>query len=120
MYGVYLFNKTHADLAYIKPDFKISAAALEKEFEADEASAAAKYINKVIEVTGPVASMAPGDHQNLSISLGTGNPVSAVICTLAKPDDPSKYREGQEITVRGECSGFLMDVLLNNCTVIKK
>jgi hypothetical protein len=120
MTGVYLFNKTHADLTTMKPDFTITAAALQKEFETDESAASAKYISKVIEVTGPVASLAPGDHENLSISIGTGNPMSAIICTLAKPDDPSKYREGQEITVRGECSGFLMDVLLNNCAVVKK
>lgn len=119
MTGVYLFNETHADLSGMKADFTVTAAALQKEFETNEAAASAKYINKVIEVTGPVTSLAPGDNRNLSISLGTGNPLSAVICTLAKPEDPSKYRQGQEITVRGECSGFLMDVLLNNCAVIK-
>ena len=31
----------------------------------------------------------------------------------------SQLKAGNEITLRGECSGFLMDVLLNNCALIK-
>ena len=46
--------------------------------------------------------------------------MSSVICTFPKLTDPSKFKTGEEITLRGECSGFLMDVLLNNCSIVVK
>ena len=65
-----------------------------------------------------IASVAKADSNNLNISLKTGSDISSVICTLTVFGDISDLKEGDEITLRGECSGFLMDVLLNNCAII--
>src|SRR5664280_2566857 len=45
---------------------------------------------------------------------------ASVNCVFPATGDLSKFRPGDEITLRGECSGFLMDVLLKNCAVITK
>jgi exonuclease VII large subunit len=79
-----------------------------------------RYINKIIEVNGTIASVTPADSTHLNISLKTGSDMSSVICTFQNITDPSKYKSGEEITLRGECSGFLMDVLLNNCAIVVK
>jgi hypothetical protein len=92
---------------------------LQKEFEDSEAAASAKYINKIIEVSGSIASVTKSDSNNVNISLKSSNDLSSVICTIASAD-PSKYKTGDELTIRGECSGFLMDVLLNNCAIVQK
>jgi hypothetical protein len=118
--ALYLFNLKHADMVKAKPDFVVSAALLQKDFETDEKAASAKYINKIIEVTGKIASVKPGENNILSISLASGSDMSSVICTLSAVSDISKFRIGDEIILRGDCSGFLMDVLLNNCAVITK
>jgi hypothetical protein len=117
--ALYLFNMKHKDVSKVKPDFTISAAALEKAFENDEKAASARYINKVLEVSGKIASVKPGENNTTSISLATGSDLSSVICTFSSVKDNSKFAAGDDIVLRGECSGFLMDVLLNNCAVIK-
>jgi hypothetical protein len=115
-----MFNKKHTDTAKVKPDFVVTAIILQKEFEDNEAAASARYINKIIEVTGSIVSITRSDSTNTNISLKTGNDMSSVICASRSIVDPSKFNAGEEITLRGECSGFLMDVLLKNCAVLVK
>lgn len=116
--ALYLFNKQHKDLQKVKPDFVISASDLRKAFEENEADASAKYINKVVEVTGIIENFKTGEENVLSIILKTGSDFSSVICTVPSGTYPPHLNPGSEITMRGECSGFLMDVLLNNCVII--
>ncbi|MCX6330212.1 MAG: hypothetical protein NTZ85_11975 [Bacteroidia bacterium] len=116
--ALYLFNMQHKDLQKVKPDFIISAVDLQKAFEENETSAASTYVNKVLEVTGTIESVKTGENNVLSIVLKTGSDLSTVICTFPPETDPAKFTSGKQITVRGECSGFLMDVLLNNCVTL--
>ena len=117
--GVYLFNEQHRDLRSSTPDFEITAIGLQKAFDENEAAAASKYVNRIIEVTGTVQSVKSGEQNIASISLQTGSIFSSVICTFVSKSDLSGLVPGTQVTVRGECSGFLMDVLLNNCVLIK-
>jgi tRNA_anti-like len=118
-FALHLYNLKHPDMAKTKPDFVITASVLEKAFEDNEIAASKIYINKILEVTGTVASVKPADNNVLSISLATGSDLSSVICTFTAVTDTSKFRTGYKINLRGECSGFLMDVLLNNCALIQ-
>ncbi len=117
--ALHFYNLKHPDMAKTKPDFVVTASVLEKAFEHNETAASKKYINKIIEVTGTVASVKPAGNNVLTISLATGSDLSAVICTFTAVTDTSKFRTGDKINLRGECSGFLMDVLLNNCALIQ-
>ncbi len=116
----YLYNLKPTDMNRVKPDYILSSEALLKEFEANEADANKKYINKVVEVTGEIASINSGENNSLNISLKTDSNISSVICTFASKDDLEGYKTGQEISIRGECSGYLMDVLINRCRVVKE
>ena len=118
--GLHKFNLKHPDTAKAKPDFVVAATVLQKEFEDNEGTASSKYINKILEVTGTIASVTPADSTHLNIALKTGSDMSSVICSFQNITDPSKYKTGEEITLRGECSGFLMDVLLKNCAIVVK
>ena len=117
--ALYMYNLKHTDMAKAKPDFVITATALLKEFEDNEAAASAKYINKIVEITGTVATVKPAENNIVNISLVTESDLSSVICTFTAISDPSSVKAGDAITLRGECSGFLMDVLLNNCVILK-
>jgi hypothetical protein len=117
--GIYLFNKQHKDLGKAKPDFVISAVDLQKAFEDNETSATAKYVNKILEIEGEVESVKTGEANVLSVTIKSGSDLSSVICTFPAVTDPAKFTAGSRVTVRGECSGFLMDVLMNNCVLVK-
>jgi hypothetical protein len=117
--GLYYYNLKSADLAKAKPDFILAATDLQKAFDNDEKAASAKYINKIIEVSGRIASIKPAENGALNISLETESAMSSVIGTFPKVSDPSLFKTGEQITFRGQCSGFLMDVLLNNCAPVQ-
>ena len=117
--GLYLFTKQHRNIGKAKPDFVIAAVDLQKAFEDNEAAATAKYVKKILEIEGEVESAKTGEKNILSVTIKTGSDMSSVICTFAAETDPAKFTAGSRVTVRGECSGFLMDVLMNNCVKIK-
>jgi hypothetical protein len=120
--GIYLYNKKDPDLSKVKADFILQVSELVNEFNQDENSASAKYIDKVLEVKGPVSSIESASDSTMNIYLNAKNQMSGVNCHF---DDVSSttspdIRKGDIITVRGVCSGaLLMDVLLNNCVVVK-
>jgi hypothetical protein len=118
--ALYLYNLQDKDLQKVKPDFQMTAAELQKAFETDESAAGAKYINRIIEISGEVASVNPGENETMIITLKTENPISGVSCTLQANEGLPEFATGDHVLLRGECSGFLMDVLMNNCTVIRK
>jgi hypothetical protein len=118
--ALYMFNLKHTDMAKAKPHFVVSAVTLQKEFETDETAASKKYINKILEVTGKIASVKSGMNNSLNVSLDTENDLSDINCALPAVKDTSAFITGTEITLRGECSGYLIDVQLNNCALINK
>ncbi len=121
--GLYLYNKQHKDLSKVDADYIMEAHQLADAFVTDEKAASEKYINKVIEVTGLVSSVEFGSADStLSITLTGNGDNSDIICTFNGITEKSQvsYKDGERLTVRGECSGMLMDVLLNNCAVVSK
>jgi len=118
MAGLYMYNLQDKDLRKVKPDFVMTASELQRAFETDEVAACSKYINMVIDVSGEVESVRPGENQALVITLKTDNPLSAVSCTMQAESARQEFAVGDKVSLRGQCSGFLMDVLMNNCTVI--
>lgn len=116
--GLYMYNLKDKNLLKVKPDFVMTAPELQRAFETDETAAGSKYINRIIEVSGEVESVKPGENQTLVITLKTENPLSAVSCTLQAESLIPEFAAGDQVSLRGQCSGFLMDVLLNNCSVI--
>jgi hypothetical protein len=119
--GLYLFNKKDPNLLKVQPDYVINASVLIKEFSQDENSATTKYVDKVLEVTGPVLSFEPTSDSTMNVTLGAEDQMAGIICSFKDVVDPSSQniKEGEIITVRGVCSGMLMDVLLNNCVLVK-
>jgi hypothetical protein len=117
--GLYLFNKKDPDLSKVKPDYVMEVSALVNEFNQDETSASEKYVDKVIDVTGPVLAIEPTSDSTMNVTLSAENQMTGVICSFHKiPDTASnEIKEGEIITIRGVCSGMLMDVLLNNCVI---
>ncbi len=120
-YGLYLFFKKHKDLATVKPDYTLSAAKLINDFQIDEDGASKKYIDKVLQVTGPVTSVELGSDSTINVTLSEAGALSGVICTFqGRRVEDIDVKKGETAVIRGQCSGELLDVLLNNCALISK
>ena len=114
--GWYLYNKPHSGVSNIDADVKITAGDLFRDYQNDEATANKKYLNKVIEVTGNIA-----DIQNVNgsqiILLSTKDEMGGVNCQLSnsEKDKDITLKKSTTITIKGRCSGYLMDVNLVDC-----
>jgi hypothetical protein len=116
--GYLLYSKKVAPLDHMKPDFILTADALYDAFELDESEANLAYIGKVIDVKGEVSDIQELD-STWNIMLKAENAISdGINCSFVLQPD-SEISVGTSVTVRGRCQGFLMDVILNNCTLIK-
>ncbi len=110
--GYMMWNKPHEDLSSATPDFVLDAQALFSDFETDEASANEKYLGKLVEVKGTVQEITETSDGGVSIILKGEMDMFGVNCAFLQHQD---FEVGSEITVRGQCSGYLMDVALARC-----
>lgn len=110
-----MYNKPHKDLGSEDADFKITAAQLAAEFEMDEAAADAKFLNKIIELSGTLAAINEVEGKTIWV-VDTGNPMSSIQCEMDSrfiKDVSGKIKPGDEVIVQGMCSGKLMDIILS-------
>lgn len=116
---LYVFREADTNVASKKPDFIIQAAKLLKEFTNDENAANAKYIDKVILVKGMVDKVST-DSASVSVYLMSPDNVSGIQCGFdIKAIDLASIKQGDSIKVKGICTGYLMDVVLNKCSIEK-
>lgn len=118
--GLYYFNKPLEAMAGQKADFELSAAELYNAFELDEAAANAKYLDKVVQVTGTVLEVKPDETGKTGILLDAGGMfgVNCKLDDLAK-DQRTSFTEGEAVTLKCICTGKLMDVVLVRCVEVQ-
>ena len=120
IYGYSEYNRGLPDTHQRKPLFEIDAREFLKQFEDNEPEAAARYSDKTISVHGTVA------YTNVTDTSATvylnGSSVASVICEFQKDSykEPQKLKEGDPVTIKGICSGYLMDVVMVRCVVDEK
>ena len=107
-WGYYQYQKPRAGAANVTAAFKLSSEQLYKEYSTNETAADEKYSNKILEVTGPVADVqiTPQATNVLLAATATGG----VNCSIMNGE--TRITKGERITVKGRCTGFLMDVSL--------
>lgn len=116
--GYYLYNKPVASLENKKADVEISAAELIEAYEADEQKANDTYLGKIVQVSGKVDNVAV-EEGTIKVILGTGNPMSTIICELEAGKETGPIQPGDEVKVKGLCSGYLSDVVLVQSSIVK-
>ena len=102
-----------------KADLIIKASALLQKYESNEDSANILYLNKIIAVSGTIDNINHND-QGVSIYLKNKEDVSGVMCSFDNSAiDTAIVKRGQQIKVKGICTGYLMDVVLSKCALEK-
>lgn len=113
-------NKSHLDISSTSPQISIEATKLIDEFVIDETTANTKYLDKLIAVNGTISSIKIKDEKGI-ISLKTDDDFGSILCHLSNETTKniSQLENGQSIQIKGICTGFLMDVILVRCEIIK-
>ena len=114
-FGIYQYYRPVASLSGKPSDFSLSAGSLCAAYEADEAGSDAKYLGRVLEVTGRIRSLDKEPDGRVTVNLETGN-LSQVSCEMEKGQEVlAELAVHNEVTLKGLCSGRLLDVVLVNC-----
>ncbi|WP_439127427.1 OB-fold protein [Polaribacter sp.] len=118
--GYKMYNKPHLNVANEQADITLTANKIIADFSIDEITANKNYLEKIIAVTGTVSSIKTVKSKGI-ITLETNDDFGSIICHLTA-DETKKLntvKEAQEITIKGICTGFLMDVILVKSVITK-
>ena len=120
-WAYYQYQKPHQSAAGESAAVTIMADSLYRQYAGDEKGCDGKYLGKVLEVSGKLSEIQhSGQSEIWILSTGAGN-AGGVNCQLfpgEKIPEPHP-KPGDKVTVKGRCSGFLMDVNLSDCIVVK-
>ena len=115
----YLYNKPHSNMNKTMADIQVDATNLFTTFETDENAANDEYLGKVLAVTGTIREVTVNEEGTRSIILDTDSDMSGVVCEMDALSEHAKtdFEPGETITVKGICTGMLMDVVLVRCVI---
>ncbi|MBN9384530.1 MAG: hypothetical protein J0H74_27500 [Chitinophagaceae bacterium] len=121
-WGYYEYQRPHESAAGEAASITIDADALYTQYSNDEKDCDGKYLGKVLQVSGKLSEVQhSGQSEIWIISTGGGNTGGGINCQLfpgEKIPEPHP-KPGDNVTVKGRCTGFLMDVNLSDCIVVK-
>ncbi len=120
--GYTLWNKPHQDIGAAKADIAIDAVALYNEYNTDENAANAKYLDKVVAITGKVKEAAKDGDGSVKVSLDAGSDMGVVACELSPFASHARtdFQAGEQVTFKGKCTGLNLDVIFVECVEAKK
>ena len=114
----YVFNMPRRNIAKENAAFTMTAKQLISDFKKDENGANAKYLDKVIAVSGEIKGIRTLDNHSMVFSLEDA--MEGVSCTIDSADvvrntsKLSQLKGGETATFKGRCSGMLMDIQIIN------
>tara|TARA_B110000046_G_scaffold57567_1_gene64249 strand:+ start:6784 stop:7188 length:405 start_codon:yes stop_codon:yes gene_type:complete len=95
----------HDTTADMDPKFTTESEVIVQEFLDDEKSASAKYIDQVVQISGPVFEINKVEGEISGVKISSDE-FAIVNCTFQ--EIPELMPEG-DITIKGICSGFMGD-----------
>ena len=114
--GVYFYYATekYADTAGVKADYSIEAGTFIDEFENNLDSANKKYTEKIITVSGIISDLEAPDSTTMNVIFKDS--VSGARAIFAFQEQhlkvASNLKPGQQVTIKGSCSGGSLDGIL--------
>ena len=121
VYAYYLYNKPVASTNDLDAAFSINADELFAKFENNEEEANQLYLGKILEVKGKVRDLSVGDNGELNMILESSSDMFGINCgiSLGEGSTLESFKPGDSVTVKGECTGISMDVVLTRCVIVK-
>ena len=118
--GAVVFYKTwympHRDVKEEK-GIEVTAQSIMDSYSADEKKANTLYLDKAIQVRGEVTEISKNKAGKTIVSLKTSDPMAGVRCTMK--ETAANITKGSTVSIKGVCTGYLMDVTIIDCYVAK-
>jgi len=120
-FGYNEYNRSPADTQYLEPAFELQASDFAREFETDELKANAQYLDRPIRVHGVIDAFQQNDTSAVVFLKERGSSAS-VMCLFNEHgmEEAKNLKRGDSITIKGICTGYLMDVVMVRCVLDQK
>jgi len=122
MFGTTLIMNAPKVTVKKKPvDFTLSATELFQEYSENQAVADQKFIDQVMQVSGKIFEISTDQQGATVFLLATSENDAGLLCTfeLAENDKLASKKVGDMVSLKGVCTGMLMEVVLNRCTLVE-
>ena len=121
--GWKMWNKPFKDPLAVNSQ-KVTATQLFHDFSTGEVEAQKKYVpdkvdGSAVEVYGEIKDTGQNTDGEKFYVLSAGEEMFGVKCIMDKGNLISNVRPGDNVTLRGFCTGYNMDVILNRCKQVK-
>ena len=102
-------------------EVQITANNIYKSFANDESAANELYAGKIIEVSGVLQEIGEGEADVLQLTLRSEDQMGNVVCNMTESnrDAIKSIQIGKEITIKGLCTGYLFDVVIDQASIVK-
>ncbi len=111
----FMYNKPHRDIAKEQAAFTTTADEIFAAYEADEAGANKKFLDKVIKISGKLVEAGKNkDGQSNGVLEAADAMIGGVSVTMAATST-TELKKGETVSLKCRCTGKLMDVVLVNC-----
>ena len=111
-YYTFVFAKNHHRDAQSETAIIISADSLTAAYQNNEQAANKLYLNKAVEVSGTILAINKDQAGHTNLLIGKADAFSNVSATLKSAEAITK-KVGEPATVKGVCTGYLSDVIIN-------
>lgn len=121
-FGLKEYNKPHVDVVKATPDIIASSEEIINEFQDNEGLANKKYLDQIVQISGRISKIEASENNDIILSLLNDKMTfGTVICHLTSDENKKliNLKVGQNIVVKGICTGYLMDVILIRCNLVK-
>jgi hypothetical protein len=119
-YALTEYVRPNPDTNDLPVDYYMKVADIVNKFERNEVRATAEYVNKVIAIHGQIAFIHEQDSSAIMLFQNSYSS-SSVVCEFEadKARQLQQLQAGQKVTIKGICTGLLMDVVLTRCVMQK-
>ena len=119
LYALNLYNKPHLNVDKTNADFVISIQNLLDDYKNDENFANSKYVDQIIQIKGEISDIII-ENGNSVIIFKDSTRASSIMCHMSPEENLKvlKLKKDGEITIKGICTGYLLDVIMIRCVVV--
>ena len=119
LYALNLYNKPHLDVEKSNADIVISIQNLLADYKNDENFSNNKYVDQIIQIKGEISDITI-ENGNSVIIFKDSTSGSSVMCHMSPEENLKvlKLKKDGKITIKGICTGYLLDVIMIRCVLV--
>lgn len=116
-----IYNRPHINIVESKADIALTANKIIYDFSSDETKANRSYLGKIIKISGIISELKLEKEKGI-ITLKTNQDFGSILCHLSveASQKMNLLKVGQTITLKGVCTGYLMDVILIKSEIVNE